>query len=106
MFAANTYVIRPAGAADAPALRRLAYLDEARPLSGRILIGEIDRVPAAAISLDEQRTIADPFQRSGTVRAQLRLRAAALAAYERTPSLADRIRAAMRGERVAPRLAF
>jgi hypothetical protein len=96
MFAANTYVIRPARDADEPALRRLAFLDSAEPLIGRILIGEIDRVAAAAMSLDERRTIADPFQRSGALRAHLRLRAAALEAYERQPSLAERIRAAMR----------
>jgi hypothetical protein len=105
MFAANTYLIRPAREADEPALRRLAFLDSSRPLIGRILVGEIDGVPAAAISLDERRTIADPFQRSGALRTHLRLRADALEAYAREPSLADRLRAAMR-RRAVVRSAF
>jgi hypothetical protein len=101
MFSATAYVIRPAREQDEPALRRLAYLDSADVLRGRILIGEIDRVPAAAISLDEQRIVADPFQRSDALRVHLRMRAAALLAYERMPSVSDRIRAALRGERLA-----
>ncbi|MGH2945906.1 MAG: hypothetical protein ACRDPC_06530 [Solirubrobacteraceae bacterium] len=101
MFAANTYVIRPATDADRPALRRLAFLDEAEPLTGRILVGDIDRVPAAAISLDERRTIADPFQRSGAPRVHSRLREAALEAFEREPSLRERMRAAMQGEPIS-----
>src|ERR671923_83647 len=106
MFGANTYVIRAARAADAPALRRLAFLDSADPLSGRILIGEIDRVPAAAYSLDERRIVADPFLPSDALRVHLRLRAGALEAYERAPSLADRIRAAMRRESLTQRVAI
>jgi hypothetical protein len=105
MFGVNTYVIRAARDADEPALRRLAFLDSADPLAGRILIGEIDRVPAAAYSLDERRTIADPFLRSDSLRVHLRLRAGAIEAYERAPSLADRIRAAMRRESLTQRLA-
>jgi hypothetical protein len=101
MLDANTYVIRPAREADEPALRRLAFLDEAAPLQGRVLIGEIDGVPAAAISLDERRTIADPFIRSGLLRVHLRMRADGIAAHEREPSVAERIRAAMRREPLA-----
>jgi hypothetical protein len=103
MFTANTYAIRPARDADQPALRRLAFLDSAEPLTGRILVAEIDGVPAAAMSLDERRTIADPFQRSGALRVHLRLRAAAVEAHDREPSLRDRIRAAMRREPIAQR---
>jgi len=101
MFAANAFVIRPARPDDEPALRRLAYLDSAVPLEGRILVGEIDEVPAAAISLDEERLVSDPFQRADVLRTHLRMRAAGIEAYERMPSLADRIRAAMRLERLA-----
>jgi hypothetical protein len=104
MFGGNTYLMRPARDADEPALRRLAFLDSAEPLSGRILIGEIDGVPAAAISIDERRTVADPFQRSESLRIHLRLRAGAIEACEHEPSLAERIRAAMRGEPIARRV--
>ena len=78
----------------------LAFLDSADPLTGRILIGEIDRVPAAAMSLDEGRIVADPFQKSDALRVHLRMRAAGIQAHERTPSVRDRIRAAMRRERM------
>jgi hypothetical protein len=101
MFSATAYRIRPARDEDEPALRRLAFLDSADPLTGRILIGEIDHVPAAALSLDDDRIVADPFQHSGSMRAHLRLRAAGIRAHDRMPSLRDRIRAAMRGERIA-----
>jgi hypothetical protein len=100
MLSATAYVIRPARDEDEPALRRLAYLDSADPLVGRILVGEIDQVPAAAMSLDERRIVADPFQKSDALRVHLRMRAAGLEAYERMPSVRDRIRAAMRRERV------
>lgn len=100
MFSATAFHIRPARDQDAPALRRLAFLDSADPLTGRILIGEIDRVPAAAMSLDEGRIVADPFQKSDALRVHLRMRAAGIQAHERTPSVRDRIRAAMRRERM------
>jgi hypothetical protein len=100
VFSATAYHIRPARDQDEPALRRLAFLDSATPLTGRILIGEIDHVPAAAISVDERRIVADPFQRSDSLRVHLRMRAAGVEAYERVPSLRDRIRAAVRGERI------
>jgi hypothetical protein len=102
MFSAAAFVIRSARPADEPALRRLAYLDSTDPLDGRILVGEIDQVPAAAISLDDERLVSDPFARQAdTLRVHLRMRAAGIHASERMPSLADRVRAAMRGERPA-----
>ena len=61
MLPADTYVMRLATEQDADDLRRLAALDSARPLTGEVLIGEIDGVPAAARSLETGRTIADPF---------------------------------------------
>jgi hypothetical protein len=101
MFSATAYHIRPAREEDEPALRRLAFLDSADPLTGRILIGEIDKVPAAAMSLDDDRIVADPFQRSDSLRVHLRMRAAGIRAHESMPSVRDRIRTAMRGERIA-----
>ena len=61
MLPADTSVIRLATEHDADDLRRLAALDSARPLTGRILLGEIEGVLAAARSLETGRTIADPF---------------------------------------------
>lgn len=96
MFAANTYVIRRATAADAPALHLLSILDEDRPLDGdRILIGEIAGAPAAALSLSSGRVVADPFEPTAQLVARMRLLASAIAAADRTPSLRDRIRSAI-----------
>jgi hypothetical protein len=53
--------IRTAGPEDAGALRRLAELDSAAPLTGEVLIAELDGAAIAAASLDGGRVIADPF---------------------------------------------
>jgi hypothetical protein len=92
MYAANTYKIRMATDDDADALRRLADLDSQRPLRGRIMIGELDGAPAAALALDTGRAIADPFRPTAHLVASLRTRAAGVVAVERKPSLRDRLR--------------
>jgi hypothetical protein len=101
MYPSNAYVIRQATVADEGTLRRLAKLDSQRPFSGPALIGEIDGRPAAAVSLFEGRVIADPFQRTDILRQVLRMRLNAIRAYSSTPSLADRVREAMRPFRTA-----
>ena len=101
MFPANSHVIRLAGDADDAALERLAQLDSARPLQHPILVAEIRGRVAAALDMDERRTIADPFQRTATLRAQLQARAASFEASVRAPDVADRIRAALSRNRSA-----
>lgn len=101
MLSANAYVIRLAGDDDDAALARLAELDSAEPLEHPILIGEIDGRPAAALDLDSRRTIADPFQRTASLLVHIRMRAASFEAYARTPSVSDRIRAALAPWRAA-----
>ena len=101
MYPANSHVIRLAGDADEAALERLAEIDSARPLQHPILVGEIRGQVAAAIDLDERRKIADPFKRTAQLRSQLRVRAAALEASARTPSVSDRIRHALGRNRAA-----
>jgi hypothetical protein len=96
MYPANAYVIRLATEEDARALYQLAQLDSQRPLGGNALIGEIDDEPAAAISLTENRVIADPFQRTAQLTQLLRMRASALHAYAKAPSLRDRMRNGVR----------
>ncbi len=54
--------------------RRLAALDDARPLEGQILLALSDGVAVAALSLDDGRVVADPFVCTGGVVALLRLR--------------------------------
>jgi hypothetical protein len=96
MFPADAFVIRLATETDAAALRRLAALDSARPLTGRVLIGEIDGQPAAALSLKTGAAIADPFQRTERLRMYLRMRGAAVEAVDREPSLRERMLDAVR----------
>jgi len=96
MFGSSTYQFTLATEDDADALRELAGLDSRAPLAGRILIGRIAGSPAAALSLDDGRVVADPFRRTDHLVACLRSRAGAMRAYEATPSLSERMRAALR----------
>jgi hypothetical protein len=57
----NPITIRQSTDSDARELRRLAELDSARPLSGSALIAEHGGHAVAAVSLDDRRSIADPF---------------------------------------------
>jgi antirestriction protein ArdC len=102
VFPANSHVLRPATAHDAHALRKLAATRGARPLAGRILVAEVRGVVAAAISRTEGRTIADPALAPAYLTTLLRLRAGALAAVERQPSLAQRMREAVLGPSSEP----
>jgi hypothetical protein len=95
MFSSNAHTIRPATDADAPALRRLAALDSRPALRGPALVGEVDGAPAAALSLADGRLVADPFLPTAALAVQLRLRAEGILAYQRQPSLAARLRAAL-----------
>jgi hypothetical protein len=88
MFAANTFVIR--------------HVESQGPLGGPALVGEIDGRPAAAIAMDDGRVIADPFQETASLVAQLRMRARGLRSYERMPSLRERLRAGVRVQRAQP----
>jgi hypothetical protein len=67
--------IRTARAEDAQALHALAIIDSALPLTGGVLVAELDGVAIAAISLTDGRVIADPFRRSADTVEVLRLRA-------------------------------
>ena len=48
------------------------------------------------MSLSDDRVIADPFRRTDHLVACLRIRADAIRAHEATPSLSERVRAALR----------
>ena len=86
MFAANTYVIRPASETEGVALRELR---------GPVLIGEVQGRPAAAMSVADGRAVTNPFMPTASLVAHLRLRASALRAFERMPSVGARMRAAV-----------
>jgi hypothetical protein len=95
MFAANTYHIRLANDQDTGALGGLAERNSQQPFTGRVLIGEIDGVGAAALSLSDGRVVADSSPRIGNLVANLRVRAVSIWAYEAMPSLHDRLLAGL-----------
>ena len=104
MLPANHYLIRAARPEDEPMLNRLAYLDEQAPLSGRVLVGEFNDVALAALSIDDKRIVADPFADTSLLRIHLRIQAGAVEAFERTPSLPERMLRALRKERLVAAL--
>ena len=71
-------VIRRLGGEDLAAVARLAQLDSSPPPEGALLGAEIEGRLLAAISLATGESIADPFSRTGELRALLELRAAQL----------------------------
>jgi len=75
---AGGITIRRLGRGDLPAAERLAQLDSRGPLEGALLGAEIDGRLVAAISLTTGESMADPFSRTGELRALLELRAAQL----------------------------
>ncbi|HVW17854.1 MAG TPA: hypothetical protein VHB30_06355 [Solirubrobacteraceae bacterium] len=71
----DTVIIRMARAADADALGRLAALDSAAPLRGDVLVAQVGGELWAALSVLDDRAVADPFRRSGELVALLATRA-------------------------------
>ena len=77
-FTSPTISIRAATHGDGPALSRLAALDSAPVPFGPVLLAEIDGEPRAALALNDDRVIADPFARTAEVVALLRVHARAV----------------------------
>jgi len=67
--------LRLAHTGEAATVRRLAALDDAPELEGQVLLALVDGAAVAAISLRDERVIADPFLPTRDVVAVLRLRA-------------------------------
>ena len=76
--AGDPVIIRIASSADDPALARLAAMDSALPLRGAVLVAESGGVLRAALSLDDDRAVADPFVPTAGHVALLRTRASLL----------------------------
>lgn len=93
----DVVVIRPAHDADLASLHDLAELDSAAPLTGPVLVALVDGRPWAALALDDERVIADPFRPTAGAVALLRLRAAQLRAVAGRPARGGlRVRGARR----------
>ena len=87
--------MRLATHADAYTLSRLADLDSQTPLEGAILIGELHGEPVAALSLADDRVIADPFRPTAHLVATMRVRARGLKAVQDMPTLRERLLAVL-----------
>ena len=72
--------LRLATNADAPAVARLAELDDAGTPPAPVLLGVLMARPVAALSLTDGRVVADPFTPTTEVIELLRLRARQLSA--------------------------
>lgn len=80
--------IRRARDSDLPLLHDLAETDSAPPLEGPALIAVVEGRIWAALALDGERVIADPFLPTAPAVELLRLRLAQLRATERRPQCA------------------
>ncbi len=78
--------LRIAAADDVSALRRLAALDDAPPLDSPVLLALLDGVAVAAMSLRDERVVADPFRPTADIVRLLALRARQLTGDPRSPT--------------------
>ena len=67
--------IRRATDDDRALIGRIASLDSSHPIDGPALVGEVDGVAVAVLSLDDGRVVADPFRRTADLVALMRVRA-------------------------------
>jgi hypothetical protein len=86
---AHSLTLRFAIGADAEAIDRLAQLDSRRAPRGAVLVAEVDGELWAALSLDDQHAVSDPFRPTENLVALLKARARQLrhAAHGRTETL-------------------
>ena len=75
MTSSPSLSLRHATPADSGAVVYLSELDEAERLTGSVLLAFDGDRPVAAMSLDDGRTVADPFTRTANVVDLLRVRA-------------------------------
>jgi hypothetical protein len=91
MYSATAYVIRDVRVDDVPELVRLGWATQEDWPVGRILVGELRGVVAAALAIDENRSVTASVAGAPYVLAHMRARAAGIKAHRQTPSVAERI---------------
>jgi hypothetical protein len=98
--------IRMAMPSDADALERLAELDSSHAPAGRVLVAEVGGELLAAMSLDDNHLVGDPFRPTGELQYLLVERARQLRRGGRQPGVLGRVFASVTGHapRPAPRL--
>jgi hypothetical protein len=95
MLSPHAYTIRPAEASDEPTLAFLAVLAGEAPLTRPALIGDVDGVPAAALSLVDGRAVADPYRPSSGLVRHLRLHRSGWRPRQQRHAVRDRVRAVL-----------
>ena len=97
--ASNGVSIRAAGPGDAAMLSNLAQIDSAPraaerlsrlagdPAAGAVLVADVHGHPLAALDVDRDSAVADPFEPTASLVAMLRLRAKQLARARRGPQI-------------------
>jgi hypothetical protein len=95
MHSATAYAIRDVRLDDVPELVRLGWSTDRPWPTGQILVGEIHGVVAAALAIDENRSLMAALPGAPSLLAHMRARAAGIRAHRRTPSVAERIRGRM-----------
>jgi hypothetical protein len=93
--------IRLATDDDLDLIGRIASLDSSTPIDGPALIGEIDGVPVAVLSLNDGRVVADPFRRTADLVALMRVQARSTGIADRRAWPSRGLRAALRRPRSA-----
>jgi hypothetical protein len=92
--ASPTVELRVARGDDAATTRRLAALDDAPELEGRVLLAVLDGEAVAALSLDDGRVVANPFVPTAHAVSLLRLRAGHVSSRRRRRLRVPRLRLA------------
>jgi hypothetical protein len=93
--------IRPATDADREVIERIAALDSGAPIEGPALVGELDRVPVAVVSLTDGRVVANPFRHTARLVGEMHARARRMGGVDVRPGPARRVVAAF-GRRPRP----
>jgi hypothetical protein len=101
-LATRHHYIRPATEEDRDVIARIASLDSSPPIEGPALVGEIDGIAVAVLSLADGRVIANPFRRTADLVDLMRVRGHALGGAHEPGFWRRRLRAALRRPRTAP----
>jgi hypothetical protein len=91
--------IRMATTDDVADVLRLAALDQKPAPSGRVLLGIVDGAVHAAVAVEDDHAVADPFAPTADLVALLRLRAARLRGELATPVGWSALRSLLPGRR-------
>jgi hypothetical protein len=102
MMSMNSLTIRMATASDDAQLERLAQLDSASAPSDPVLVAEVGGEVWAAISLDDNQIVADPFRATGELQWLLVERARQLRSNGRHPGVLGRVFASVTGHGPRP----